>query len=539
MNNYINLRLKAHNHEKTFSSIKHNIRHIKTLSEKDDLSNDKNHNDKNFIVVDDRIFELNKNKDFIKSVYNELSLIYKKDRKKHNELYREANKDNESTKNRNIRNSKSTWVEGVFTFSEQFKTDLNNKYTFEDLVKVANECLKDVAKKMGSEIKYLIYHGDETTGHFHYALSNFDKKGMSLFNKIKNKDDLSQLQDIAAKHFQSLGMKRGIKKEVIGLNHQDQKLFYEREINLMKNENTKLNNQHKELLKVVFDLTNKKELVYSELNNLKELRKEISEDVELSKEEKKLIYDEITNKQKELRNYKNELITIDKEVKEFSKNAKSDINEVLNSSKKIVGFDVEILRKSIYKKFKQYSKFDLKLKEFELIKTKNNELNESNESLLNQNKSLKMVIKGMNEDIKKLKEDLGNRDYQIEHIDSANIAKIQEATRTLRNELNELKNTSKDEICAKDKVIEKQNKSINKRNQIIKKYIDKKQDSLIDLNYLKHENKRFEEFLTKKCLLEEFRSVEDSASNRLDTMIDNDFSLSSIVIDNNKKRKKK
>lgn len=130
-------------------------------------------------------------------------------------------------------------MEGVFTFSEQIKSDLGNKYTLEELIEVAKNCLNDIAKKLNSEIKYMVFHNDETTPHFHYALKNFDDQGLSIFHKINNKDSLSELQDIGFKHFGALGMQRGIKKELKGLdniNHQTIKAYHERQLNQLRKE---------------------------------------------------------------------------------------------------------------------------------------------------------------------------------------------------------------------------------------------------------------------------------------------------------------
>ena len=206
MNNYINVRVQAHNHTKTFNSIKHNLRVIKSLNQNIESKNS------NYILLDNKIMEINnKNK---KEIYNQLSTNYQNERLEHNEIYKKHNK-------RNLRECKSTWCEGVFTFSEQMKEDLKNKkYNLNDLTKVANECLKEIVATYNTKINYIVLHLDETTPHFQWSFSNYDDMGKSLYFSNKNKEFLSKLQDIGFKHFKQLGMDRGLSKEVTGVNNQ-------------------------------------------------------------------------------------------------------------------------------------------------------------------------------------------------------------------------------------------------------------------------------------------------------------------------------
>ena len=55
MNNFINVRLEAYNHNKTLNAIKHNIRHIQSKSQKlnfDNMSKDLEHNKNNYFIFD-------------------------------------------------------------------------------------------------------------------------------------------------------------------------------------------------------------------------------------------------------------------------------------------------------------------------------------------------------------------------------------------------------------------------------------------------------------------------------------------------------
>ena len=157
MNNYINVRVQAHNHTKTFNSIKHNLRVIQSLSQNQLSTNS------NYIMFDNKIIKItNENK---KDIYKQLSEAYQSERKELNAIYKHHNK-------RNLRDIKSTWCEGVFTFSEQMKEDIKNKkYTYNDLVNVANNCLKEIAQTYDTNINYMVLHLDETTPHFHFIIS--------------------------------------------------------------------------------------------------------------------------------------------------------------------------------------------------------------------------------------------------------------------------------------------------------------------------------------------------------------------------------
>jgi len=225
--NFINIRIQAHNNLKIYNSFKHNLRHTqKSLSSKEDSKNN------NYLFLDNKTIEItNENK---KELYNRISKDYQEDRKKHNELYKANFK-------RNLREVKSTYCEGVFTFSEGLKIDLKNKkYTLNDLSKVALECLEDFAKQYKTKINYMVLHLDEKTPHFQFSFSNYDEKGFSISHKNREKEQLSQLQDLAFKHFSKLGMERGIKKEFTQNRHKSAKDYWNEKSLELKNIHDKL-----------------------------------------------------------------------------------------------------------------------------------------------------------------------------------------------------------------------------------------------------------------------------------------------------------
>ena len=130
------------------------------------------------------------------------------------------------------------------------KEDIKNKkYTYNDLFKVANECLKEIVSVYDTKINYMVLHLEESSPHFHWSFSNYDDMGKSLYFSNKNKEFLSKLQDIGFKHFKQLGMDRGLSKEVTGVNNQSINKYWRDKNIQQKQQNIVLNNQNKDLLK--------------------------------------------------------------------------------------------------------------------------------------------------------------------------------------------------------------------------------------------------------------------------------------------------
>ena len=80
MNNFINVRLEAYNHNKTLNAIKHNIRHIQSKSQKlnfDNMSTDRVHNNSNFFIFSGVHYPMKKNKsDTLKNIAKKNGLTY-------------------------------------------------------------------------------------------------------------------------------------------------------------------------------------------------------------------------------------------------------------------------------------------------------------------------------------------------------------------------------------------------------------------------------------------------------------------------------
>ena len=504
MNNFINVRLEAYNHNKTLNAIKHNIRHIQSKSQRlnfDNMSKDRVHNSNNYFIFDGVPYPMKKNKSDTKEYYNFLSQEYQENRAEHNKLYKASNVNNPSLKGRNLRDNQSTWVEGVFTFSDQFKEDLGSKYSFEELCKIANDCVLDIGKKLNANLKYIVYHGDEKTGHFHYAFDNYDNLGRSLFKKINNINDLSILQDIGFNHFGKLGIQRGQKKEITGVNNQNKEIYWQNKYNELKTQtntqleqlnivNTQLNDVNSDIAikttkldsldknildkikleegysRLLEDLKTSIEEDKATIENLKSgvkdlkiQREQLTKDTTKSKEEKKLLYAEITTKQDELRTLKDNIQAQIKYKKDLEKDLNSKIDIVINNSKTLIGLDKDKLREQISKLVKHYLKFNTQLKEVDELKEKNEKLVNDNIALVEDNSKKDKVIS-------KLKED--------NSILNAELSSLKKSELFLKNQINELKVSTQKQLNSLNETLGKIKDKMNKfKSFILFKGLDK------------------------------------------------------------------
>ena len=504
MNNFINVRLEAYNHNKTLNAIKHNIRHIQSKSERlnfDNMSKDLEHNKNNYFIFNGVPYTMKKNKADTKEYYNYLSQEYHQNRAEHNKLYKASNVNNPSLKGRKLRDNQSTWVEGVFTFSDQFKQDLGTKYSFEELCKIPNECVLDIGKKLNANLKYFVYHGSEITGHFHWAFDNYDERGRSLFQKINNINDLSILQDIGFNHFGKLGMQRGQKKEVTGVNHQNKEIYWQNKYNELKTQTntqleqlnsvntqindinsdiaiktTKLDSLDKNILdKIKLDEGYNKlledlkisieedkitiENLKSGVKDLKIQREQLTKDTSKSKEEKKVLYAEITSKQDELRTLKDNIQSQIKYKKDLEKDLNSKIDIVINNSKTMLGLDKDKLKDQIAKLVKHYLKFNTQLKEVDELKVQNEKLQSDNIALVEDNSKKAKVISKLKEDNSILNTELSN---------------LKKSELFLKNQLNELKISTQKQLNSLNDVLGKIKNKIGKfKSFILFKGLDK------------------------------------------------------------------
>ncbi len=430
MNNFINVRLQAYNHTKQLNILKHNTRKIKSLSEQE------NSNNPNFVVIGKDLFDLEDQgtKDIL---YKSLKKIYDKDRVEHNtKMF--------ARRQRNLTNEQATWMEGVFTFSEAIKHDLGNKYTIEELSRVANNCAQDLAKQMGSELKYLVAHQDERTIHFHLALKNFDDNGHSIFHKIKHKNILSKIQDLAFKHFGELGMDRGISKEVTGKNYKTISNYYKQ--------------QQIQLKAIIQGLQ-------EDIKQIQEAKKNIKNDLDLTTLEKKQELDKLDLEIKSFRSAISEYKTIINDNSIKLKNKEDEIsaaNDTLNDLNKKINIKTQ------------------EVNSFEQVLVKNEDIINN---LINNNITKNVIKQDVVVDLDKLKKDfnvLVNKTLKIDlkqknlQEKDEQIKRLEDQNNTLLDKLNHERNKNK--ILEQDKVqISEQSKKaielMDKQQKVLQRQI--------------------------------------------------------------------
>ena len=347
MKNFINVRVQSYNYKKQYDLLRHNFRH-----KKDSLSQI-NEKPNFFIGPNGKVLEIdNTNK---KKIYDIVSKEYQKDRTKHNEIYKAKHK-------RNLRDFQSTWTDGVLTFSEAIHQDLGNKYTQEDLIKVATSCANDIAKKYGTQLIYLTLHMDETTPHFHFSLKNYDENGLSLWKKNQNKEFLSQLQDIAFEHFKKLGMQRGISKEFTGKRYETiQKYHVRKEMELRDKVLNTQANYDKLQKEVEKDLKS----LYAEVNLKKNEVKDLRSNHDRTSQEYKnltIVFKQLQQEEKTLREKVKELKEIDN-LDNYLNDLKQDIRKIVNSNVKKVDPLVGSIRIEVKNINKMYSELVSKISE--------------------------------------------------------------------------------------------------------------------------------------------------------------------------------
>lgn len=248
MNNFVNLRLQTYNHYKEINTIKHNLRTINTKS------------------------KLNTNPCEFVEIYPHSTFKKAQEwRKEHNELHKARTQ-------RNLRMEQSTTLDGVLSFSEALKHNMGHKFSQEEWKECCINTIQEVAKFLDSEILYVTFHFDETTPHCQYCFKNFDKEGYSIWGKNYTRDKLSQLQDIAAKNFEKLGIQRGQKKEITGVTHTNLNKFYALKEKELQDNLRQTTNQFKQLRQEIHlmslnveDLNFDKKKINDEISQLQEI----------------------------------------------------------------------------------------------------------------------------------------------------------------------------------------------------------------------------------------------------------------------------
>lgn len=180
------------------------LRHLKNHSESAEISNPQNSK-----------YNILRGCTDYKKVMSKIELL-QQEHKKHNK--------------RAVKKSAAVAVEFVFSYS---KTAYNQT---EEFAKQFEQCIADFIKKEFSmELVCVARHTDEDSFHWHLVVIPFDKekKRFSARELLGDKGRLSHLQTSFAECCKSLGLHRGISKEITKSNHKT-KEEHNRQILLQK-----------------------------------------------------------------------------------------------------------------------------------------------------------------------------------------------------------------------------------------------------------------------------------------------------------------
>lgn len=410
--NFVSTRVAAKNNNKNIHNLLHNLRADKNGNYKEQLSTQEKNigwQKNNMLLFNGNFYNTNKD---IALCFKNIELKRQEYIKEHSELYKKqiGNKKT-NKKNGNLRNDRMASIaEGILTFSNSINKRLTddtntlntNKINIIDFFNTGVKAIQDIANQHNLEILYITLHLDETTPHFHYNFKNFDNNGKSQLYKIRTKENLSNLQDIAAKPFKKYNLIRGIKKEYTNQNYVK-----------VRNYNSKQQQEQALILNKI------KDEIENERKELELLRKEIIKNNEIDNQRKKELYNEIALAKKELDNIKDNIKSYKKDTKEIDIQVKKDINEIISKSKNFIGYDIEIIKKEISNLLKEnynvvnnmYSFIDINT-----IETKDVEINNLKEIIKNNENTIKNNTKMENlyiKNINKRDEIIKNKDIEI------------------------------------------------------------------------------------------------------------------------------
>lgn len=264
------------------------------------------------------------NKENVRKMRDFISEKVEKVEELHKKLYKKTYK-------RNLREHLTNSINaGIISMPKDLENDFENEHFNEKQFIVAGlEAINEICKTHNLELIYVAVHFDETTPHFQYITSNFNKETGQVLQR--NKETGVELQDIRGKHFEKFGITRGISKEVTGYNHVKKELEKQRnEVLKLKNENEQLKNENEELRTKEYELELKTEAMKIEFENLE---KEI-------KEQKIMVKNFKLETQKHKNFMKNTLIPLIRQLRKLKK----DFKEYVESNGNEAGY-YEILDK--------------------------------------------------------------------------------------------------------------------------------------------------------------------------------------------------
>jgi len=461
MKNYINVRLQTTNHKKTINDIKHNLGINKSMNQKNNNQNfnfspsGKILNDKDMIqILDD----------------------YKQDREIHSQQFQEFSKTNLKIRDRN-----STWLNGIFSFSESVEVkmgtqeEIDNKiektftyidektkeeitikgipeYTIEDMRKTSLAAANDLAKHLGVSLKYISEHNNEERIHYQYHLENF-KIGQknTVFFEHRKTTELSVIQDLGHKHFSKLGMDRGIKKDINTPNYQTTQSYYENKIREQQLENEVLKNTNKDLLSDnLSQIEINKQLIKDNII----ARKEVSK-LDLSRVEKQTEQKRFTAVNKQLSQSNKDLLSENKVIIKIQKEEERRIDEKsLELDNKFVESIelVEVLENGVESKKNEYEELN---KNIEIKKEEESRLNKNidylSKGLIRENE-LKISNKLLDKDISNKKNKIDNLEDEYDEV----IIKKEKQIEELEDKIKKLDKSDMEELIVEsvDSILE-------------------------------------------------------------------------------------
>lgn len=344
------------------------------------------------------------------------------------EEHARAYKEREGRKIKDYRTS--SLLSGIVYFSNTLGDDIRDgKFTKEEFEDKAFQLMKeierDLKEKGGGEMLYATIHYDERTPHLSFATKNYDKRGMTIFNKMKTKETLSRYQDMAGKYYQELGYVRGIKKDTTGKNHQSTRQFREnaeREaikkaqelkkldsmVQVFENEAQQLEERNDSLkLKGDVKIQETNQKIKNKMQTYRQLKRQAEQELQT-----------ISNKKK---------VLIEKSSGSLKKKAETEAERIMSENVGLMGVDKKGLKENITKTLErayQYdtvSKIEEKAKSFDRMEPQHKKLQKNAKELDDAWDKEKKEHEKTKEELKEVKWENGTLTEKINQREQENV----------------------------------------------------------------------------------------------------------------------
>jgi hypothetical protein len=175
----------------------------------------------------------------------------------------------ETIKGRKIQKNANHYLEGVLAFPEHLVNEMGIEKFREKAPELIEKYMEEIKEAYGFEPCGFSLHFDEghkpdkdgkqsLNIHAHLSFVNYDfKQNKARFREIQQKYVSKRkvpnmafvaMQDLAGQVFEPLGFKRGISKQVTGLDHKDKEAFVQGKIDNLENQVKELTTMKNELL---------------------------------------------------------------------------------------------------------------------------------------------------------------------------------------------------------------------------------------------------------------------------------------------------